>query len=71
MAHYFDPLIKNLQKVTHLSSESIRDHYNAYVRLYPKDFEGIAMILHIINNPGDLPRRHMLITHLKELYKTE
>ena len=71
MAYSYNPVVKNLQKVTHLNSESIREQYNACVRLYPKDFEGIAMILHIINQPNDVPRRNMLISHLKELHKSE
>ena len=71
MSYSHNPIIKNLQKVTHLTSESIRDQYNTYVRMYPKDFEGISMILHVIHKPDDLSCRNMLISHLKELHGTE
>lgn len=71
MAHYYDPLIKNLQHVTHITSNSIREHYNVYVRMYPHDNQGFGMMLHVMNHPEDKTTKFMLIRHLKELHNLE
>lgn len=71
MTHHYNPLIKNLQHVTGITSDSIRDHYNVYVRRYPQDNEGFGMMLHVMNHPEDKTARFMLIRHIKELHHLE
>jgi len=68
MAHYYDPLIKNLQKVTHLNSNSLFEHYNDYVRRYPQDNEGFGLLLHVMKHQDDKSAKFMLIRHLKEYH---